>query len=58
MEDVYKRQVLDATPVFGKRHSFLLSIDYPYEIIRKDNLVTRPDPVSYTHLNTDNARSP
>ena len=26
---------------------FELDIDYPYEIIRKDNLVTRPDPIPY-----------
>ena len=27
---------------------FELDIDYPYEIIRKDNLVTRPDPIPYS----------
>ena len=26
---------------------FKLDIDYPYEIIRKDNLVTKPDPIPY-----------
>lgn len=26
---------------------FNLDIDYPYEIIRKDNLATKPDPISY-----------
>lgn len=28
---------------------FKLDIDYPYDIIRKDNLVTKPDPVPYPH---------
>lgn len=27
---------------------FELDIDYPYEIIHKDNLVTRPDPIPYS----------
>ena len=27
---------------------FELDIDYPYEIIRKDNLVTRPDHIPYS----------
>ena len=30
---------------------FKLDIDYPYEIIRKDNLVTRPEPVPYPNTN-------
>ena len=29
---------------------FKLDIDYPYEIIRKDNLSTKPDSVSYPHV--------
>lgn len=28
---------------------FELDIDYPYEIIRKDNLVTRPEQIPYPH---------
>ncbi len=28
---------------------FQLDIDYPYEIIRKDNFVTKPDPIAYPH---------
>lgn len=28
---------------------FKLDIDYPYEIIRKDNLVSHPEPVPYPH---------
>ena len=30
---------------------FKLDIDYPYEIIRKDNLVTKPEPVPYPNTN-------
>ena len=26
---------------------FKLDIDYPYELIQKDNLITKPDPISY-----------
>jgi hypothetical protein len=26
---------------------FKLDIDYPYEVIRKDNLITKPDPIPY-----------
>lgn len=28
---------------------FQLDIDYPYEVIRKDNLVTKPEPIPYPH---------
>ena len=27
--------------------NFQLDIDYPYELIQKDNLVTKPDPIAY-----------
>jgi hypothetical protein len=27
--------------------NFKLDIDYPYEVIRKDNLITKPDPIPY-----------
>lgn len=26
---------------------FVLDIDYPYEVIKKDNLVTKPEPINY-----------
>jgi len=30
---------------------FELDIDYPYEVIRKDNLNTRPEPIAYPNTN-------
>lgn len=29
---------------------FQLDIDYPFEVIRKDNLVTKPEPIPYPHV--------
>lgn len=46
MRDVpdFKHKLWDHLAIMS---DFKLDIDYPYEIIRKDNLVTKPDSIPY-----------